>query len=174
MVAEFNRLEQSLLLIFDYLKVEMIAELQRQGHRVTGKLINSIEGTIVKSTDFIRLDGTFIYYGRFVDTGRRAGAKRVPIEALEDWIKRKGFENDAKKIKGIAFAIQKTIFDKGISQPTTWKGESTKNFMTGTLNKNEKRIQDDVFDATEEALELIIFNVLKDIESKSNGTVKVT
>lgn len=171
----FNNLEPALQNIFTYLKVQMIEELQRQGHVVNGKLMNSIESEIKRGTDFIQLDGTFIFYGRFVDTGRRKGVKKVPIVALEDWIRAKGFETDAKKIRGIAFAIQKSIHDKGISTPETWKGESTKGWMSNVLERNDKRIQDDIYNSVTDAMELIVFNMLKEIESKSTGnTVKLT
>lgn len=180
----FNELEQSLVLIGEYLKAEMIAELVRQGHKITGGLINSITTEINNGTDYIQLDGAFVYYGRFVDTGRRAGAKRVPIDVLVEWIKAKGFQASAEQTegknfnvdkwrKGLAFAIQKTIFDKGISTSASWKGESTKNWMTGTLERNEKRIEKDVFEATEITMELIINNMLLDIQKKSNNKVTV-
>ncbi len=140
----FNRIERALELIFEYLKEQMIAELQRQGHSVTDVLINSIERKITQFADVIRMEGSFVVYGQWVDRGRRPGTKKVPIEALEDWIKRKGFESDAKAIRGMAFAIQTSIFKKGISQPDSWRGTDTANFMTATLDKNEKQIEDDI------------------------------
>ena len=158
----FHKLEESLLNIFEYLKVELIAELQRQGHNVTGDLIDSIENETIKGSDFIREDVSFAFYGRFVDTGRKAGIRRVPIDVLEEWIVRKGFESDAKKVKGMAFAIQKTIFDKGISQPTSWKGTDTANWMTSTVEKNEDRISQDLAIAIDEAMDIIITNIIND------------
>lgn len=172
-VNSFNILEQRLLYIYSYLKVAMVEQLQRQGHTVTEKLLNSIDKEIHRGTDYIQLDCTFIFYGRFVDTGRKAGGKKVPIDALVDWIKAKGFESDAKKIKGMAFAIQQTIWKKGISQPTSWRRTSTAGWMSKPLKNKEEKIENDVFDAVGESLELIIFNALKEIESKSNNvTVK--
>lgn len=172
---ELNGIEKSLLNIYEYLRVKMVDELQRQGHVVNGTLLNSIQGEIVKSTDAISLDGTFVYYGKFVDSGRRRGARKVPIQALENWIIAKGFESDAKKVRGMAFAIQQSIFKKGISTSESWNGESTKNWMTGVLNSSQKKVEDDVYNSVEDALELILFNILKDVESKSTGnTVKFT
>lgn len=168
-VESFDELEKSLLLIYEYLTEEMVAELQRQGHDVTGTLMNSIQSVIVKSTDFIRMDGIFVFYGQFVDRGRKPGVRRVPIDALIDWIKRKGFESDLKKIKGMAFAIQKTIFDKGISQPDSWRGEDTANWMTGVLLKDKKKIDDDIFNSITASMELIIFNIVQDTNFQITG-----
>lgn len=168
-VDQLNELESSLNKIYEYLHTALVAELMAQGHSNTGKLIDSIKSEIVRSTDFIRLDGTFAFYGRFVDTGRTAGVRRIPIDVLVEWINQKGFESDAKKVRGMAFAIQKTIFEKGISQTTSWKGESTKDWMTKTLSENEKKIQDDVFNAVHNAMEVMIFNIVRDTNSQIQG-----
>lgn len=165
----FDKIEQTLLSVYEYLRVELVEELQKQGHSLTGDLINSIDKVIVKGTDFIREDVSFIFYGWFVDTGRRAGGRRVPIDVLEEWIKRKGFESDAKKVRGMAFAIQQTIFDKGISQPTSWKGTDTKGWMTNVLTKNENRIADDIFNTVNDAMDLIITNIVRDTNVKISG-----
>lgn len=164
-------LETALGNIYEYLHEAMVAELVAQGHANTNKLIDSIHKEIIRSTDFIQLDGKFVFYGKFVDTGRAAGVKRVPISALEEWIKQKGFESDVKKIRGMAFAIQKTIFDKGISTPRSWKGEATKDWMTKTLKANEERIKDDVFDAVSNAMQLIITNIVRDTNVSIQGNV---
>ena len=107
-----------------YIKA-LIVELALQGHNATGTLINSITTNVLSAPNASILFGEFVYYGRFVDLGK-TGARRVPIDALIKWIKQKGFESVAKKIRGMAFAIQKTIFEKGISTPQSWKGSQRK------------------------------------------------
>ena len=170
-----EQLEESLTRIFEYLHEAMVAELVRQGHAVTNQLIDSIKMQITKSTDFIRLDGMFVFYGAFVDRGRPAGIRKVPIQALIEWITQKGFEKDVKKIKGMAFAIQTSIFQKGISTPQSWRGEDTKNWMTKTLEDNQNRINDDVFNAVSSAMELTIFNIVNDTNTTIQGnTIKLS
>lgn len=166
-------IQASLLYIFEYLKFQMIEELQRQGHNVTGKLIESIDKEINFGTDYVQLDGSFIYYGKFVDTGRRAGGKKVPIAALEDWIRAKGFERDAKKVKGMAFAIQTNIWKKGISTSQSWAGERTKDWMTKTLNTNDEFITTELNKSIGVAFDLAIDNLLQEVVSKSKGTVTI-
>lgn len=162
-----REIKGSLLSIYELLRKEMIEEFVRQGHDVTGSLINSIEEKIIESTVFTRLDVEYNFYGRFVDTGRKAGVKRVPIEALEEWIRLKGFESDAKKIRGIAFAIQKTIFEKGISQPQSWNGENTKGWQTKVLERNTEKIESKVQKAIEDTFDLIITNIIREIEYRN-------
>lgn len=161
-----NDLQSVLRYVFSYLKEQMIAELIQQGHKVSGQLIESIDSEITSSVEVVKLDGTFIYYGRFVDTGRRAGGRKVPIDALMEWIKQKQFETDIKKIKGMAFAIQQTIFKHGISQSSSWKGTTTGQFMTKTLDKNAQRISDDVKKAVQNSLESAIFSIINEINQR--------
>jgi len=165
-VERLTILEEKLHYVFDYLKAEMIEQLLLQGHRLTGTLEQSITHEIIQTVDVIDMEASFVFYGRFVDTGRRSGGKKVPIDALERWIRLKGFESDAKKIRGMAFAIQTTIFKKGISQPATWKGESTKDWMSKTLEINEERIASDIQFAVEEQMEIIVFNIVQEVNTK--------
>ena len=158
--TNIEKIEQALTMIGDYMKDALIVELVLQGHKATGQLIDSIEHKIFSTLNSVMLTGEFNFYGRFVDTGRKAGTRRVPIDALETWIKQKGFETDAKKVRGMAFAIQKTIFDKGISTPSSWAGETTKDWMTKTLDSSTPRIDKDVEDAVDKQMELIVSNII--------------
>jgi len=161
-----NQLENVLRYVFSYLKQQMIAELILQGHKATGQLIESIDNEITSSTELVKLDGTFVYYGRFVDTGRRAGGKKVPIDAIIEWIKVKQFESDIKKIKGMAFAIQQNIFKHGISQQSSWRGTTTGQFMTKVLENNKQQISDDVRKAVQTSLESAIFSIVNEINQR--------
>ena len=155
-----EKIELALENIGQYLKDALIVELVLQGHRASGDLINSIENRIIPMLSSVRLTGEFIFYGRFVETGRKAGVKKVPIEALEAWIRQKGFETDAKKVRGMAFAIQKTIFDKGISTAQSWSGEDTKGWMSKVLEASEPQISKDIEAAVDAEMELIIDNMI--------------
>jgi len=58
-----------------------------------------------------------IEYGRYVISGRRKFARKVPVAALIDWIARKGIKSDNPKISvnSLAFAIQNAIYKNGIA-----------------------------------------------------------
>mgnify|MGYP001606123792 CR=1 FL=1 len=162
MAAEINKekITEVLTLIGEYLNDAMLVELLLQGHKASGKLADSISSKVTTTLNSVLLTGEFEYYGRFVDTGRKAGVRRVPIAALEAWIKQKGFESDAKKVRGMAFAIQRTIFEKGISTPESWKGETTKDFMTKTLTASEDKITADINAAVDAQMEIMIVNMV--------------
>jgi len=64
-----------------FLVTELSKELLAQGHKATGKLINSIESDAVISPDKATLQISFEDYGIFVDSGRKKGGKKVPIQA---------------------------------------------------------------------------------------------
>ena len=160
MVDELN-IELGLTMIADYLKPLLVAELETQGHQATGDLIESIDHTIRKEVGAIILEGKFLDYGSYVERGRRAKAKRVPLDALIEWIKQKGFESDAKKVRGLAFAIQKKIFDVGISTPDSWKGETTKNWLSKTLNSQKQKITNDIKELITKEMMLIITNMVE-------------
>lgn len=159
-----EKVKQQLELIGEYIKNSLIVELAQQGHRATGTLMESIEHRVLASSTFALLHGEFIFYGRFVESGRRPGAKRVPVDVLEAWIRQKGFETDAKKVRGMAFAIQRTIFEKGISTPQSWAGESTKNFLTKTLDGLADRIEKDIEQAVDEQMEVTIINMINEAQ----------
>lgn len=59
-------------------------------------------------------DNIFVFqyndYLQYVESGRRPFAKKVPIDALKDWAKRKGIPTDNK----VLYAIQNSIFVYGI------------------------------------------------------------
>lgn len=155
-----KKLEQTMTAIGEYLNDAILIELIAQGHKASGQLADSISSKVTTTIGGVLLIGQFQYYGRFVDTGRKAGVRRVPIEALEAWIKQKQFESDAKKVRRMAFAIQRTIFEKGISTPESWKGETTKDFMTKTLSASEDKITSDINAAVDAQMEILIGNMI--------------
>lgn len=97
---------------------ESRSKLVAKGHRDTGELINSVGARVSEISDGLIGEISFLEYGLAQDTGIKAnkipfkmgsGAGRSKyIDAITAWVKRKGIEADAKKAKGIAFAIAKT------------------------------------------------------------------
>lgn len=151
---------RTLQTLAEILQDELKASLIQQGHQATDELINSVEVKVHEMTDGVVMDGEFVFYGRNVDTGRKPGTKRVPLDALIEWVQQKGMERDAKKARGVAFAVQKTIFEKGISTPESWKGESTKNWMTNVIDRNEQNIADEIEAACEDVINITITNII--------------
>jgi len=130
-------MESALRHIARWLKLKLQDELERQGHVATSDLGNSIEVAVSEITNGFELKGSYLYYGKFVDTGRAAGVTRVPIDALLDWIRVKGISFEGKSEMQTAFAIQTSIYQKGI--PTDGNQDKLR-WMSGTLDANETEL----------------------------------
>ena len=109
-----QQLEMQLYQIATFLKEDIKQQLLDDGHRATGELIESINTVVSKGSDMFVIEGMMGKTGLFIITGRQAGAKGVPIDALVKWIENKGFSDGIRSTRGIAFAIQKSIKEKGI------------------------------------------------------------
>ena len=105
--------EEKIKQLCEFLEDEMRGRLTKQGHIATGKLRDSIKTTVRKAAYGYVIEGKSDGYGRYVDTGRRPGGKRVPISALLSWIEVKGFDLKGKQAIDVAWAIQTKIYQNG-------------------------------------------------------------
>jgi hypothetical protein len=86
----------------------------------SGKLLNSIGYEVITGSDGSpTLEITYIDYFENVNLGRRPQKKKVPINAILNWIKVRGLKGRNKKGQFIpnlsfAFAIQTNIYKFGI------------------------------------------------------------
>jgi hypothetical protein len=109
---------------------EAKANLRSQGKDASGKLSNSIQGTVKEMPNSIGVYFDMLPYGNFQDKGV-SGTKRKfntpysyttkmpPPSKLDKWIVRRGIAPRSKtgkfqSRKGIQFAIARSIFYKGI------------------------------------------------------------
>ncbi len=58
-----------------------------------------------------------VKYAGVIEKGRRRGKRMPPVQALEDWVKRKGFVQDSADIRSVAFAIARKIQREGWPSP---------------------------------------------------------
>lgn len=93
------------------LQVSLVA-VSRRTDLAQSRLIKSIEGIITADGGAI-LANEYIDY---VDRGRSAGAKRVPLDKLIDWINHYGLGGglDSRGKQKLAFNIQRSIYINGI------------------------------------------------------------
>ena len=114
-----------------------------QGHKDTGNLISSLK---VKATDAAgELWG--LDYGLAQETGikkENIKAGTAYIDAIMAWIRRKGFESDIKKVKGMAFAIA-TSHKKHGMHTSGGKGnsrfdQSKQGFLTEAIKITQKDV----------------------------------
>ena len=148
-----------LLTIAKYLKFDIQARLLEKGHSATGKLVRSINNKVERGNDFITIRGEMIFYGQFVVTGRKPGARGVPIADLVTWIKNKNFSDAATSTLGLAFAIQKSIIKKGIKPD---------DFIGFVLKKNEARITRDIFALVDKEMRISIENMITNAQKFTN------
>lgn len=81
----------------------------------SGKLQSSITAVSNRDSISISMDD----YGQYVQSGRRRGAKGVPIAALLDWIRERNIKPRDMTERQLAFAIQRNIKKFGI-RPSNW------------------------------------------------------
>lgn len=146
----------------------------------SGQLYNSIQGTIEIGPDGepIALIQYQDYFNN-VNRGRKAGVKRVPLNALMEWIKVRGLKGRDKKGRfmsttNLAWAIQTNIFkygvrpaniyDAGITDLEAYFDNFPNNLPPDLLVEGE-----DIFEAVAEDINAFIEQTLtKEIESINN------
>jgi len=154
-----SKLRQGLENIGQYVIEELAKEIIKQDHSNTGKLIDSLDYQVDNTLITILMND----YGRYVNTGRKRGAKKVPIKALVEWIKQRGIESNNKKAIGIAFAIQKTIEREGIPTVRSRQKGKRVEFVDDTVDRIEPIVVNMLSDLYEEEINLQIDNLVKRI-----------
>jgi len=143
--------------IAKFLLIATQRTLKEKGKDASGELIKTIEVVVREQVGSIIIQESHVFYGDFVDKGRKKGVKRVPIDALEDWIRAKKFSIAVDKIRGTAFAIQANIFKFGI-KPTNWIDE--------TVKRTDAKVVQMVEKAASENLEIIIDEIFKETDRR--------
>lgn len=146
-------------------------ELINQGHNATGTLLNSLENKVTRTLDGYEVQGYVEEYGLALEKKRQPG-KPPPISALIEWARTKGLASTDKKLRQIAFAIQKAILLEGI--PTT--GRRTPNgkgafrfskvgrrtgWINETLKQADKLINTKIDEITDAESEIILNNIVR-------------
>jgi len=140
-----NGLKAALEILVQAFKYELAA----QGHKDTGELLNSFNSTLKVTENGAEGLIYMLHYGKAMETGRGKGKRGVPIANLMDWIISKGIESDIKKVKGMAFAIRKTIINEGSPTKGSLSLHSPKtDFISLALNQK----QDEIFKILEAEL----------------------
>lgn len=149
--------------IKDLLFYQMTIELERQGHTLTGNLVQSFE-VILK--DSLTIEFLMEQYGLSLNYGikpanipyspepRGRGGKSKFIQGLIRWVKLKGIAT-GDKAKGIAFAIARKQKEKGF--PLTGKI----GFFDIAIEKSEDGIIRYIEQYIEDAICLLILNYVE-------------
>lgn len=144
-------LEQKLFQLATFLEAEIKRQLIDDEHRASGKLVDSIKNIVSQGADSFTIEGEMLIYGGAIISGRRAGTKRIPVDALIEYLNNLNFSSDVKRTRGVAFHIQKRIFEEGIEED---------DFLDKVFDQNEQKIESDIFEATEQDLTIALNNLI--------------
>lgn len=136
---------------------ELIADIKKeltaQGHRATGKLIDTIEAEYREEGDAFIMELTMQHYARFVDTGfrpkfSRPGRKKVSkyIEALIGWLAVKQIGKSNERL-GIAIAIATVAKKTKHPTPGSYsfsKNGRRKNWSEHSINKKVLKLPEEL------------------------------
>jgi hypothetical protein len=162
--------------------VEAIGEnLVAQGHKRTGKLLNSIEFVVVNSLRELGFDIYMEHYGAIVDKGVEAsrvpftigsGAKKSKyIDALIKWAKTFSFITSQKEAKSFAFAVAIKHKKEGIPTSGSYAfsdtGERT-DFFTGVVEAKESIIEEMLLDIIGREVQIVLDDLINDIQKSLN------
>lgn len=129
--------------IAQYLNDTLQMELLNQGHTASEALFDSIKTVVERTLTGITITTEALYYAKFVNAGRKPGTKGVPIDVLVEWIRRKRLNMEGKRERSVAFAMQRSIRDRGI-KPSRFIDKSVGKFNSSKrLENNIERFMDE-------------------------------
>lgn len=139
----------------EHLKKALQTELSVRMRVASGTLINSIEAVVKETMNGFEIVGSAVYYAKYVENGRRPGAKGVPIQALIEWIRVKRIVIEGRSERSTAFMIQNSIRRKGIAPAL---------FITRTLQNQERTIDQSIHAACGELVNHHIETMFNEIK----------
>ena len=125
----------------------------------SGKLYKTIDYTITSKSDSYLVTINLEEYWKFIEKGRRAGAKMPPVSAIENWIKvrkilprpivLKSGKQRVPTVQQLAFIIARSIAKKGI-QPRPFMRETLAETVETFKEKLSAAVKEDVIDNLEQ------------------------
>lgn len=159
-MTDWGNIEPRLQALALSLESSIKEELEHQGHIATGKLRDSIKISVQKTINGAIIEGRGSIVGRYVDWGRRSGGRRVPIQALLEWIRIKGLAVGKSEIQ-LAWAIQTNIHKHGI--PTD-RDQGKTQFITRTLAGQKDKILSDIREASYYFYGVQLSNIIREVK----------
>jgi hypothetical protein len=141
--------EAGLKLIGGFMVKQLQLVLDKQGHRASGNLIDTMRSEVKSSGNGFTITIFGANYAQAVAQGVPPGTK-VSTKALAEWVETKGIATGETAIKSLAFAIQRKIFKEGTIQFR----ENKEGFVDVMLDENAKTIFKMVLDLFQEEITL--------------------
>lgn len=121
----------------------------------SGKLYKTIDYTITSKSDSYLVIIDLEEYWKYIEKGRRAGAKMPPLSAIENWIKvrkiiprpvaLKSGKQRVPTIQQLAYVIARSISRNGIA-PRPFMSESINQTIEDFKSKLSAAVREDVLD----------------------------
>ena len=121
----------------------------------SGKLYKTIDYSITAQNDSYLVTINLEEYWKFIEKGRRAGAKMPPVSAIENWIKvrkiiprpvaLKSGRQRVPTVQQLAYVIARSIAKKGIA-PRPFMRESIEETMKDFQSKLSAAVREDVLE----------------------------
>lgn len=143
----------------DYLQSQLRATLEAQGHNASGELAKSVRVVVRRAMEGFVIEGAALTYGVYLEHGRKAGAKGVPIDALLEWIHQRNITIAGMKDRSVAFMFQASIKRRGI-EPAKW--------IEQTLEMSEARIAADIETAMGRYVDVMIDSIFTQIQDHAD------
>jgi len=121
------------------------------------------------STPTIKIES--LDYLKYLDGGRRAGARKIPVQVILKWIKRKKIRPRNAKgqfksmtLNQLAFVIQRSIYNIGIRP---------RNIIKRSFEQIDKLYKDNVESGIQEIIDSLFININDEVGKTSAAIFKV-
>jgi hypothetical protein len=132
-------------------------------------LYNSVQVSY-DATPTIKIES--LDYLKFLDSGRRAGARKIPVQIILKWIKKKGIRpRDSRgrfksmTLNQLAFVIQRSIYRIGIRP---------RNIYKNAFAQIDELYKNDVESGIQEIIDQLFININDEVGKTSAAIFKIT
>lgn len=162
-------MKEKLTVIGEFLLDQFKIELDGQDHKASGDLERSLRYEILETATGFEIVFYGLDYGKDLETGTEPHF--VPIDALIRWIEHKGLAHGEKAVKGMAFAVQKSILQDGTPTKGSWANVETKNgrkiqWITFVSENSKVYVSEQILKAMALTTSITLANLIKQTNNK--------
>jgi hypothetical protein len=156
----------------------ILVQLQQPYTSASGKRFKGLDNSsnlynsmmvVYDSTPTIKVEG--LDYLKYFDAGRRAGARKIPVQVILKWIKRKKIRPRNAKgqfksmtLNQLAFVIQRSIYNIGIRP---------RNVIKRSFEQIDKLYKDNVESGIQEIIDQLFININDEVGKTSSAIFKI-
>jgi len=162
-------MKEKLTVIGEFLLDQFKIELDGQDHKASGDLERSLRYEILETATGFEIVFYGLDYAIDLETG--TGPHFVPVEDLIRWIEHKGLAHGEKAVKGMAFAVQKSILQDGTPTKGSWANVETKNgrktqWISFVSENSKAYVSEQILKAMDTQTTTILSNIIRQTNNK--------